>query len=120
DQFGYLAGPDEDRLADLNDAFRDPGVRCVFGARGGYGTQRIIDGLDVAAVRLDPKVFIGFSDLTALHGKLWRAARLVSFYGPLAPWAPARPRPGALEAMRAARLSSSPRVLHRESPGPSA
>jgi hypothetical protein len=42
DTQGYLAGTDADRLADLNEAFRDPGVRCVFGARGGYGTQRII------------------------------------------------------------------------------
>ena len=58
--------------------------RCAFGARGGYGTQRIVDGLDVEAVRGDPKIFIGFSDLTCLHGKLSRAARLVSFYGPLA------------------------------------
>src|SRR3954447_10049403 len=48
DTHGYLAGTDADRLADLNAAFRDPEVRCVFGARGGYGTQRIVDGLDVA------------------------------------------------------------------------
>jgi muramoyltetrapeptide carboxypeptidase len=119
DQFGYLAGTDEDRLADLNAAFRDPGVRCVFGARGGYGTQRIIDGLDVAAVRHDPKVFIGFSDLTALHGKLWRAARLVSFYGPLATWTDTRTGPDSIESMRAALMSTDPIVINRDPLEPS-
>ena len=79
DKFGYLAGTDADRLADLDAAFRDPGIRGVFAARGGYGTQRIVDGLDLAAVRRDPRVFVGFSDLTALSGRLWRGARLASF-----------------------------------------
>jgi muramoyltetrapeptide carboxypeptidase len=119
DQNGYLAGTDADRLADLNAAFGDPGVRCVFGARGGYGTQRIIDGLDVAAVRRDPKVFIGFSDLTALHGKLWRAARLVSFYGPLATWTDARTGPDSIESMRAALMSTDPIVINRDPLEPS-
>jgi muramoyltetrapeptide carboxypeptidase len=119
DTHGYLAGTDADRLADLNAAFRDPGVRCVFGARGGYGTQRIIDGLDVKAVRRDPKVFIGFSDLTVLHGKLWRSARLVSFYGPLATWTDSRTGPTSIESMRAALMTTDPIVLHRDPAEPS-
>jgi muramoyltetrapeptide carboxypeptidase len=119
DTYGYLAGTDADRLADLNAAFRDPGVRCVFGARGGYGTQRIVDGLDVAAVRHDPKVFIGFSDLTALHGKLWRSARLVTFYGPLATWTDSRTGPTSIESMRAALMTTDPIVITREPAEPS-
>jgi muramoyltetrapeptide carboxypeptidase len=119
DTHGYLAGTDADRLADLNAAFRDPGVRCVFGARGGYGTQRIIDGLDVEAVRRDPKVFIGFSDLTVLHGKLWRSARLVSFYGPLATWTDSRTGPSSVESMRAALMTTDPIVLTRDPAEPS-
>jgi muramoyltetrapeptide carboxypeptidase len=119
DTHGYLAGTDADRLADLNDAFRDPDVRCVFGARGGYGTQRIIDGLDVAAVRRDPKVFIGFSDLTVLHGKLWRSARLISFYGPLATWTDSRTGPSSIESMRAALMTTDPIVVTRNPAEPS-
>ena len=119
DSYGYLAGTDADRLADLNAAFRDPAVRCVFGARGGYGTQRIIDGLDVAAVRADPKLFIGFSDLTCLHGKLWQAARLVSFYGPLATWTDARTGPESIESLRKALMTREPIVLDSDPAEPS-
>lgn len=119
DQYGYLAGTDAARLADLNAAFRDPGVRCVFGARGGYGTQRIIDGLDVAAVRRDPKVFIGFSDLTVLHAKLWRSARLVSLYGPLATWTDTRTGPDSVESMRKALMTTDPIVIARDPAEPS-
>jgi muramoyltetrapeptide carboxypeptidase len=119
DQFGYLAGTDADRLADLNAAFRDPGVRCVYGARGGYGTQRIIDGLDVAAVRHDPKIFIGFSDLTALHSKLWRSARLVSLYGPLATWTDSRTGPDSVESVRKALMTADPIVVTRDPGEPS-
>jgi muramoyltetrapeptide carboxypeptidase len=120
DSYGYLAGTDADRLEDLNAAFRDPGVRCVFGARGGYGTQRIIDGLDVEAVRRDPKIFIGFSDLTCLHGKLWRAAGLVSFYGPLATWSDARTGPDSVESLRKALMTTEPILLTRDPDEPSA
>jgi len=120
DSYGYLAGTDGDRLEDLNAAFRDPGVRCVFGARGGYGTQRIVDGLDVEAVRRDPKIFIGFSDLTCLHGKLWRAARLVSFYGPLATWTDARTGPDSIESLRKALMTTDPIILTRDPAEPSA
>lgn len=67
DRWGYMAGRDEDRLADLNAAFRDPGVRAVIATRGGAGAYRIADGLDLAAVRADPKPLVGFSDITYLH-----------------------------------------------------
>jgi len=120
DSYGYLAGTDGERLDDLNAAFRDPGVRCVFGARGGYGTQRIVDGLDVEAVRRDPKIFIGFSDLTCLHGMLWRAARLVSFYGPLATWTDARTGPDSIESLRKALMTTDPIILTRDPAEPSA
>jgi len=83
---GYLAGPDEQRLADLNLAFADDGVRGVLCTRGGYGAQRVVDGLDFAAVRRDPKVVLGFSDITALQLALWRGARLATVHGPGAAW----------------------------------
>jgi muramoyltetrapeptide carboxypeptidase len=120
DKFGYLAGTDEARLADLNAAFRDPGVRGVFAARGGYGTQRIVDGLDLAAVRRDPRVFVGFSDLTALIGRLWRGARLVSFYGPMVNWTDSRTGPVEIESLRKAIMTTDPVVLTRDPAEPSA
>lgn len=84
DRWGYMAGRDEDRLADLNDAFRDPGVRAVIATRGGAGAYRIVDGIDHAAVRADPKPVVGFSDITNLHLALWRHARLAGIHGCLA------------------------------------
>jgi len=81
---GYLAGTDEQRLADLNGAFADPDVRAVLCLRGGYGMQRIVDGLDLDAVRDDPKLVMGFSDITALHLALWQGARLATVHGPVA------------------------------------
>jgi muramoyltetrapeptide carboxypeptidase len=120
DKFSYLAGTDEDRLADLNAAFRDPGIKGVFAARGGYGTQRIIDKLDLAAVRRSPRVFVGFSDLTVLIGRLWDRARLVSFYGPMVNWTDSRTGPESIESLRRAVMTTEPVVLLRDPAEPSA
>jgi muramoyltetrapeptide carboxypeptidase len=81
DQCGYMAGRDEDRLADLNAAFRDPGVRAVVAILGGAGAYRIVDGIDMAAVRADPKPVVGFSDITNLHVALWARAWLATVHG---------------------------------------
>jgi muramoyltetrapeptide carboxypeptidase len=80
---GYLAASDTARADALNAAFRDPAVRAVFCARGGYGTSRLLPLLDTAALRRDPKVVMGFSDITALLGALERTVRLVTFHGPV-------------------------------------
>lgn len=84
DRHGYLAGTDQARLDDLNDAFRDPGVRAIVTTRGGAGSYRIADDLDFDAVRADPKPVVGFSDITSLHLALWHHCRLVSIHGCLA------------------------------------
>jgi muramoyltetrapeptide carboxypeptidase len=88
DHHGYLAGSDAERLADLHAAFANPEVRAVIVTRGGYGAQRIVDYLDMDAVRRDPKPVVGFSDITALQLALWRGARLASVYGPGLAWLP--------------------------------
>lgn len=80
----FFAGTDDERLADLDDALRDPAVRGVFCMRGGYGMQRIVDRVDFGAVRADPKMVMGFSDITALHAALWTEAGLVTVHGPTA------------------------------------
>ncbi len=80
----YLAARDEQRAADLTDAWCDPSVRAVVCARGGYGVQRIVDLLDWAAIAAaGPKVLVGFSDVTALHQAF--AARLgwAGVHGPV-------------------------------------
>lgn len=85
DRFGhFLAGRDEDRLADINEALRDPGVRAIFTTRGGKGSYRIAHALDFAAAARDPKPLIGFSDITILHLALWRESRLAGFHAPYA------------------------------------
>ena len=80
----FFAGTDDERLTDLNDALRDEEVRAVLCLRGGYGLQRIVDGLDYAAVRNDPKLVMGFSDITALHLALWCETGLPTVHGPVA------------------------------------
>jgi muramoyltetrapeptide carboxypeptidase len=67
DRFGYLAGTDANRAADINAMYRDPEVRAVFAVRGGWGGARILPLLDWDAIRANPKLFIGFSDITAIH-----------------------------------------------------
>ena len=62
-EYGYMAGRDHERLADLNDAIRDPEVRAIITTRGGAGAYRIVTGIDFEAVRRDPKPIVGFSDL---------------------------------------------------------
>jgi muramoyltetrapeptide carboxypeptidase len=78
----YLAGTDDERLGDLNGALRDEEVRGVLCLRGGYGAQQIADDIDFDAVRADPKVVMGFSDITALHAALWTEAGLATVHGP--------------------------------------
>lgn len=85
DKLAYLAGTDDDRIADLNEALRDPAVRAVFATRGGKGSYRIADRIDVEAVRRDPKVLVGFSDITALHLSLLRHGVAGGVHGALRP-----------------------------------
>jgi muramoyltetrapeptide carboxypeptidase len=120
DGFGYFSATDDDRLRDLSAAFADPGVRGVFASRGGYGTQRIVDRFDLSLVRDDPKVFVGFSDLTTLMGRLWNETGLITFYGPMATWQDARLGEASAEALRRAIMSTAPVVLSVDPSEPSA
>ncbi len=80
---GYLAGTDEERAAELNRMIRDPAVRAIFPTRGGFGLTRILDRIDYAALRKDPKIITGYSDLTALHLAVAREARVITFHSPM-------------------------------------
>lgn len=103
---GYLAGTDDVRLASLNAALRDPAVQAVVCTRGGYGAQRIVDGVDLDAVRADPKLVVGFSDITALQLALWRGARLATVHGPGAAWVEDRTPAASAESLRSALMST--------------
>ncbi|GAA4604768.1 muramoyltetrapeptide carboxypeptidase [Actinoplanes octamycinicus] len=107
----YLAGTDAERVADLNEAFRDPSVRAVLCMRGGYGAQRIVDDLDFAAVRADPKLFMGFSDITALHVALWCETGLATLHGPTASYLARSPDSATARDMRRALTTAQPVVL---------
>lgn len=113
-KYGYLAGTDAQRLADLNAALNDPGVRGVFAARGGYGAQRIVDAIDVSGLRRDPRVVVGFSDITSIHGRLGRETGLVTFYGPMVNWSDARTGPESAEALRSAVMTTAPVTIARD------
>jgi muramoyltetrapeptide carboxypeptidase len=79
---GYLSGTDEERIAELEAAFRDPETTMVLAVRGGYGCGRIVDRVNFSLLTARPKIVCGYSDLTALHAAIQRRCGLVSFHGP--------------------------------------
>jgi len=78
---GYLAGSDEERAADINALFADPEVKAVFALRGGYGSCRLLPLLDYDIIRDNPKPFIGYSDITAMHLAILVKTGLITFHG---------------------------------------
>jgi muramoyltetrapeptide carboxypeptidase len=79
---GYLAGDDATRAAELLAAFADQETTAVWCARGGYGVTRLLDRIDFDVIRRNPKVFIGFSDITALHIAIGQRTGLITLHGP--------------------------------------
>jgi muramoyltetrapeptide carboxypeptidase len=84
DKARYTAGADERRASELTRAFADPEVKAVWVARGGYGAMRLFELLDEEELRRRPKIFIGYSDVTALHLYFYRRFGWVTFHGPMA------------------------------------
>jgi muramoyltetrapeptide carboxypeptidase len=83
DRYGYLAGSDDARAADLNTALEDPTIDAVWCLRGGYGVSRILDRVNYGALARWPKAVIGFSDITALLLAIRARTGLVAFHGPM-------------------------------------
>ncbi len=75
-----FAGTDAERLQDLNDAIRNPDVKAILLARGGYGTARIVDGVDLKALHNQPKWIIGYSDITVLHNHIYKHIGMASLH----------------------------------------
>jgi muramoyltetrapeptide carboxypeptidase len=82
-KLNYLAGTDEERLADFNSALRDPDVRAIFATRGGKGSYRIADRIDFDAAKRDPKFLVGFSDITILQMALCKNGVAAGIHGAL-------------------------------------
>lgn len=82
DRRGHLAGSDAARVEDFNRMLRDPDIRCVLMARGGYGAMRIAAEVDWDAMRRDPKIFAGYSDATFLHLGFHARAGVRTLHGP--------------------------------------
>lgn len=83
-QNGYLAGTDTQRLADLHEAFANPEIDAIWCIRGGYGCTRLLPHIDFDLIKRNPKPFIGYSDITALHLAIHDKTGLVTFHGPVA------------------------------------
>ncbi|HYD39369.1 MAG TPA: LD-carboxypeptidase [Anaeromyxobacter sp.] len=113
----YLAGDDARRLDEWREAVADPEARAIFCARGGYGTMRILRGVDAAPLLARPKVLVGFSDITALHAVLNRAG-LATVHGPVLTQLGRAPQ-AAVEHL-AALLTRGPAAAAEGTPAPGA
>ncbi len=82
DRRGYFAGRDEDRAADVNAMFADPEVKAMHCVRGGWGAARLLPLLDWNTIARNPKILVGYSDITALLLSLHARTGLVTFHGP--------------------------------------
>lgn len=80
---GYLAGTDAERLSDLHYMFGNKEVKAIFCVRGGYGSGRLLDKIDYNLVKKNPKIFVGYSDITSLQMAFLKKIGLVTFAGPM-------------------------------------
>ncbi|MCM4155857.1 LD-carboxypeptidase [Gramella sp. AN32] len=83
-RYGHLAGTDDERANEFNSMFANPDIKAVIALRGGSGSARILDKLDYDLIAKDPKIFIGYSDITALHLAIFEKTGLVTYHGPVA------------------------------------
>ncbi len=110
---GYLAGEDAERLQDLHWAFSDPEVDAIWCARGGYGATRLLPQVDFRLIARNPKPFIGYSDITALHLAIGQRTGLITFH---APGASAELPPDTLQHLQA--VLTEPQVPYTLSASP--
>ena len=105
DRWGFLAGRDRDRAADINAAFADPEIDGIFAYTGGWGSPRLLPWLDWPLIAANPKVLVGFSDITALINAVHQRTGLVTFHGPVGA---SNFEPYTLDYLRRALMSDEP------------
>lgn len=79
----YLAGTDEEKLEDLHNFFLDPEIKAIFCLRGGYGSIRLINKINYELIKNNPKIFAGYSDITALCTMFLKRAGLITYHAPM-------------------------------------
>ncbi len=82
--YGYLAGTDKERLDDIHAMFKDKEVKAILTLRGGYGAFRLLDKIDYRIIKNNPKIFVGYSEITSLQMAFLEKAELITFAGPMA------------------------------------
>ncbi|MGC8710403.1 MAG: S66 peptidase family protein [Candidatus Micrarchaeia archaeon] len=82
-QVSYLSAPDKERASEVMEAFKDDSVDAIFCGAGGYGSMRVLPYLDFEVIKEHPKIFLGYSDITALHLAINNFSHLVTFHGPM-------------------------------------
>lgn len=82
-EYGYLAGKDEHRAQDFNSMVSDPKIKAIIFTRGGFGSSRILPFIDFGKLKNDPKIIVGYSDITALQLAIFRKIGMVTFAGPM-------------------------------------
>lgn len=80
---GYLAGSDEERLEDFHSMFGDKSVKAIMCLRGGYGAFRLLDKINFKLIQKNPKIFVGYSEITALQNAIFKKTGLITFAGPM-------------------------------------
>jgi muramoyltetrapeptide carboxypeptidase len=113
DRYGSFAGTDQNRAADVNAMFADPEVKGIICYAGGWGTPRLLPLLDFPMIARNPKVLVGYSDITALLNAIRQETGLVTFHGPIAG---SNLRPYSLDHLRRAVMSTGPLGLLENPP----
>lgn len=80
---GFLAGTDQERADDINTMFADKNVKAIICVRGGYGTYRLLPLLNYSLIKKNPKILVGYSDITGLQLALYKKTGLITFSGPM-------------------------------------
>ena len=84
DKFRYLAGTDEQKIDQLHKFFKNPEINAIICMRGGYGAIRLINKIDYELIKNNPKIFCGYSDISALSAMILKKSNLITYWGPLA------------------------------------
>ena len=82
-EHGFLSGTDDIRANDVNRMFADKNIKGIFAIRGGYGCARLLDLIDFKMIKKNPKIFVGYSDITALHIAINQKSKLITYHGPM-------------------------------------
>jgi muramoyltetrapeptide carboxypeptidase len=114
---GYLAGTDDERLEDFHSMFKNKNVKAIICLRGGYGAPRLLHRIDYKLIKNNPKIFIGYSDITALQMAIFKKTGLVTFAGPMASVELFKKMPAYSEENFWAMITSSKKIGKVSMPG---